>query len=359
MKGPLHVVFAYVCEDEPRTSPVTLGPLAAEIESLDLGAAVVAAARRRGETGALPEAIRAHGHARYLRNIARSLEVEDAFAELRRALDARGISVAALKGTELARSEIVPDAGSRFSADVDVLTSSADRVAVDATLRSLGYDSDGVSGPPKHLPSYVRGRLIVEVHEHALWTRSGVARGLVDHAVCPVGFTWAHLVHHAWFGSVVEPWLVAKTLLDVVDLSRAEPRYPTAASRAHRLCADVGLEDRFDALRTCAIALRAGEADHPTVAQLVAECRELDATPAAWRQVRYFARGMFASPAWYRLGLMQEVLTPNRATMAAGTSRTPDSPWLAAEYAIRPARLLVSGLRAAREAVRSKGSGSR
>jgi hypothetical protein len=334
---PLEDALRFVAADTCDVATELSSSAASVVSQLELLAAAHAAARRRGEetslSGALGEAARAESFA----NAAQALALERIGTELRSALDAQGVSLAFLKGAELLRTGVIANPGCRYSVDLDVLTRRDDFAVVDGTLRSMGFETRGVGGAPKHRPTYCSATAIVEVHEHALWRSDGSPCGLADHALDPVGFTWAHLVHHLFFGSIPSPALVAKTILDVVHLTRAAERAPQTEAYARTLCEGVGLAREHEALAALARALRTGAPIPEAAAAVLALCDAASERALEDRKTDYYVRSLLRAPGWYRRDAFRAFVLTR-------------SPWSAAERIAE--RLVLSWWSTARSRTR-------
>ncbi|MBK8937646.1 MAG: nucleotidyltransferase family protein [Polyangiaceae bacterium] len=331
----------------------------AELEArrLELEGALYAALRARDHLGLAPEALaqrlrRAHAEA-----AVHNLSLVGASSEIRAALAARGVDAYALKGVSLLEQGVITNLGARTCVDLDLLTRPADRAKVVSTLRELGFETSGAGGAPKHLPDFVRGTVIVEVHETAFWGRDGRRFGLDDLKAEPepLAFALVHLVHHMFVSSILEPPLAVKTLADVVEIARFA-RAEEVLSRAYRLASlcRVGRELAF--LLDASRAFEHGTANDSTRRFLEA-CRE--PTELGWlmRIGGFYWNGLFHSPPWFRRDLVASVLAPSRASMERIYGLEPSSWWVYPAYLLRPVHLTARALqrltRAARHLRRS------
>lgn len=304
--------------------PSSLTPIA---ERLELEGSFYAALRQRNRLGEIPTNDAARLRRSYVENAAHALDLIRSAQELRSSLGAKGVSLGSLKGLALLEGGINP--GTRFCLDLDLLADAQDRDAVVRSLRELGYAQVGSAGP-KHLPEFRRGNVPVEIHEVAFWNRTGRRWTLADLATeDPWVFTLVHLVHHLHVSSIEGPILAAKTIGDcVLILSLAGTAVLPAA---RRLAALVGLGTELDAHVELASALLHGYQLTPAGRRLIELCNEPSPREATLRELRYFARGFFSSPRWFRREFARSVLMPPE-----DATRNPS----ALTRILRPAQLL-------------------
>lgn len=134
--------------------------------------AVVDLAKRHG-VGALlfsrpglpvPEPIQTALQSRAQRSAQLILMLQAACRELADAAASEGLDLVVLKGLHLATS-IYPDPGMREMADIDILVPSDQLQAIADLARGLGYAVPPLAGDAHHhLPSMVRGRVMLEIH---------------------------------------------------------------------------------------------------------------------------------------------------------------------------------------------------
>lgn len=345
-------LLRYLHADDQRPALDDLAGAELEARRLELEGALYAALRARDHLGLAPEALalrlrRAHAEA-----AAHNLSLVGASAEIRAALGARGVDAYALKGVSLLEHGVITNLGARTCVDLDVLTRPADRAKVVSTLRELGFETSGAGGPPKHLPDFARGTVIVEVHETAFWGRDGRRFGVDDLEAepQPLAFTLVHLVHHMFVASILEPPLAAKTLADVIALARVA-RAGEVLSRAQRLASLCGVESELAFLLDASRAFEQGASSDSTQRFLEA-CREPSELLWLVRIGRFYWDGIVHSPPWFRRDLVASVLVPSRASMARIYGLEPSSSWVYPAYLFRPVHLTARALQRLARAAR-------
>lgn len=350
-------LLRYILEEGTEIAPFApseIAPIAACSSEMDMDGALHAAARRRAH--AIPnDALTERLRRAHTENVAHNLTLMEAASEVLGALAERGVSARPLKGLMLLRAGVVENIGARSCVDVDMLTRPSDRATVTCVLQELGFRTSGVGGAPKHLPPFRRGVVTFEIHETAFWSRRK-RYGLDALEACkdPLSFTLAHLVHHMYVSSAVDPPLAAKTIVDIVMLlhhSRAMVGQGELFHEARTLSEEMGLREELETLLDLGQALLSGTQVTEDAPSILSLCTAPTSDEQARRVLAYYRQLFVRSPWTMRGELLRSMLAPNRATMEAAYDLPPGS-WRAyPSYLLRPVLLAGSVGRMALRAV--------
>lgn len=337
----------------------------AALRSVDALPMLRVALKRRGEHDALDPALRDELDRAWAVTTAHNLELVHESGRVLGALAGAGVPVAPLKGVALFQIGVYRDAGARPTADLDIVTRPSDRARVTQTLLGLGYAQDPVGGP-KHLPPFVRGSFMVEVHEAAFWDPRDGRRATLDDVLSSDGAprleaTVAHVVHHLFEGSVVTPSLAIKTLWDLAELRAFVATRPGLAARIAGEARAWGLGASFEKLAG-ALARLSGDPGPPewagaaeaSVDAFLRACAPRPAAEAEALRLTTRLRQLWRHPMPMKLAILRAHLLPSREGLERIHGLPPGSPWVYAHYAARPARLAWTALHDAATLVRAR-----
>jgi len=353
--APLDILRALFCADGPggeelrRLGPSAVRDLCEACEVLDAGSMLYSSLRRAGLLELVPADVRRRLQLAHATTTAHNLELLHEWHRLARAFEEAHIDRVPLKGVALFVAEVLRDPGARPTSDIDVLTRGRDRAAVTSVLVGQRY-RQLAGAVAKHLPGFVRGNMLVEVHEHAFWTLPAGAPVEIDamrdtSAGARLEQTVAHLLHHLFESSVTTPALIVKTLWDLNEVRvhvRARPEIARDVLDAAR---GAGLEHRLAAVAgLLTLATDAAELSTWTVARadpdvaLLLEACSPSADARALR-LRHRLRGFLRQPLWVTASFLRSRLLPGRRAVEAEYALPPGSMRVWPRYVGRTLRL--------------------
>ncbi len=317
------------------------------LELLGLAPLAYATLRRRGELQATPADVVARLHKRYQHQAALALELQSATAGITRAFTAAGIAFRLLKGGALFAAGVYDDPAVRYTQDIDLLIHPRDAKRANAALESLGYVTSGIGGAPKHLPPYARGRISVELHEWAYWDARGKKVDLARlEGESLLGPTVVHLVHHLFFTSPFEPWLLVRTLQDLREL---EAKGVLTVSSLDHVLRDCGLTASFAELAALLECVQTGAPFSARAETALQRAGHLATSGRYETTLGHLVEIVRRSPGWYVRDTLKAALLPNRKTLAHIYDLDAESPFTVFYYGLRPLHL---GLRVVQAVVR-------
>lgn len=291
-----------------------------------------------------------------------------------KAIAERGARAAKLKGTALFELGVYRDPGARPTSDIDLIIGPEGAAAAREAIFARGY-AQWIGGGPKHWPPFQRDGLLVEVHDHALWSladghRVGLAEMIDVRGKPAIGMLVAHLLHHCFESSVTLPWLVVKTLADLAEVRAfviGREEGAAIAEEIARAAARLGLTHRLRAMARLLARVLDREAPEAWVRSSQGALHREGDDPEAeiqWLLRRAAPRsrafeaalrlpdrilGIARMPLEETGARIRHALVPPADTMRLIYGLTPGSPWVWALYPWRPLHLLGrSGLDAAR-----------
>jgi hypothetical protein len=323
-------------EAAPNIESATWVGLEPVLEALHLSPLVYTVVRRRGAQSAIPAELLSRMAARYHQQVALNLEIAKAGEDIARAAAAAGFPLRLLKGGHLFATGLYDDIGERYTQDVDVLVRPRDRSMARRALLALGYQERKTGAGPKHDAPFVRGRLSVEVHDWAYWDRGGNRIGLERMAERDaLEHTALHLVHHLFFTSPFEHWLLIRTLRDIDHLFRSRR---LGGSRLGELARAANLHAELDGLRALLSELEGARPLGSRSRAIIERAGALSRSEANVG-IHFYADVLRNTPAWFARDTLISVLLPDRATLAQIYGRSERSRLLPAYYLIRPFHL--------------------
>jgi hypothetical protein len=241
----------------------------------------------------------------------------------------------------------------RSTSDIDLLTHPVDRERVTSLLERQGYRQHALESV-KHLPGFVRGDVLVEVHEAAFWTvndwRSVRLAEMSESNGAPrLDQTAVHLVHHAFEGSAPTPALTVKTLVDINEIAVHVGSNSDKADAILRAARSAGLENY---LRHAALALElvlesalsprwAEGASRIDGERLIESCTPAPKSEVVARRLQHRVRALWRQPMRMKAALLRSIVLPSRAAIEEMYRLPAGSLLVWPAYAARTASLVV------------------